>query len=139
MDILNSVYEYIIDYFLEDAYLLALQGVGLLLLFLAVWGTIAYFRQRNYQDYKKSLLTEDLFIARVKRMTEIFRVALLFCMLGVFLVVCSTTAIYCSNENISFDVSLTEILSSVGAYIIFYAYVLIALDVLNLSARPSES
>ncbi len=128
MEIMSSVYSYVVDYFVEDAYLMALQGVGLLLLFLAVWGTIAYSRQRNYKDFKMSAISESLFLDRVKGLAEIFRIALLFCLLGFFLVTCSIAAIYCSYDRVNFNIDVGEVLLTLVTMGIFYAFALFAIQ-----------
>ncbi|HAR79996.1 MAG TPA: hypothetical protein DCR21_04115 [Succinivibrionaceae bacterium] len=139
MEILSSIYDYVLDYFLEDAYLMGLQGVGLLLLFLAIWATLAYYRSQEYLYFKNYMVNETDFIGHLRRMDEAFRIAMLFCLLGVFLITCSIALIFSYQSSVVFKLDVTELIASVFIYAMCYLVAVFGIQLANITHVESES
>lgn len=125
MEILSSIYDYVVDGLVEDAYTNGLLGVCFFLVLIAAFGTAYHFHLNDCCALKEHRLSEARFTARKKRYAKVLRIATLFFVLSAFLMISSVLAYY-SHDDMNFTLYFGDALLTVVTFAVFYAMVMCA-------------
>ena len=125
MEILSSIFDYVVDGLVEDAYTNGLWGVGLSLMLIAVIGTAYHFHLKDCCALKEHRLSEALFTARKKRYAKVLRIATPVFLYSVFLMISSVLTYY-SHDDMNFTLYFGDALLTLVTFAVSYAMVMFA-------------